>query len=465
MTYSAPSNFLIGCISLSIVLLCPVVILLAQTNEDLFEQGNQMLQEGRYSEAVDQFRRYRVQQPSDPRSYFYSAMALVEMSDLTAASSELIEAVRLDPDKPEYRILQANVLARLRHKTLALQSLQPLEQDDAAGDITDAWKWLLSDTYYRLEKNDEALQVLETLRQIHPEDPRVFLNRGQALRAKGDFEAALQSLERSIELAPENNAAAYFQLGEVQRQLNQKREALKAYRQAVEQNPAEREYQFRLGMQHLDAGNIDEAIHWLQKAAPEGERIPEIYYGLGRAYRAAGDTENSQKYLKLFQQQNTTQRERDDRERQAAQKINQGEQALDEGRVKDALSHFQEAATIDPQNWDAHGYLAEVYLTAGQTGAALPHLKKIQQLDPESPVGNYLLADYWFQEEHYQTALKFAKKVRKVRPANARLRNLLGNIYLQLGRKEEARKEYRAAVELAPKRSDFRANLEVVEKR
>lgn len=435
-----------------------------QSADTALQKGSQMVQEGRFQEAVELLREYRIEAPSDPRSYFYSAMAQMELANLTQASSEIAEAVRLAPEKLEYRILQANILVRLQHKTLALQALEPLASRIAALETTDAWKWLLSDTYYRLEKNDEALRVLDSLLESNPENPRIYLNRGQALRARGDLKAARESLERSLALAPEGNATAYFELGEVRRQLNEKEGALDAYRKAVEQNPGEAEYQFRLGIQHLDVGNVDDAIRWLEKAKPAGDSIPEIYYGLGRAYRISGDIETSRQYLKRFQQHNAEQREKDDRERQAAQKINQGELALEDGRIGDALLRFREAAEIDPGNWTAHGYQAELYLAEGQMENAWPHLEKIHQLDPDSPVGNYLMADYWFQRGDYKAALQFAEKVRALRPANARLRNLLGNIYLELGRREEARKEYRMAVELAPERSDFRANLESVER-
>jgi len=436
-----------------------------QSGETALQKGTQLVQEGRFPEAVELLREYRVGAPSDPRSYFYSGMAQMEMGNLTQASSEIAEAVRLAPEKPEYRILQANILVRLGHKTLALQALEPFENRIAELQTTDAWKWLLSDTYYRLRKNDEALRVLDSLFKTNPDDPRIFLNRGQALRAKGELEAARESLEGSLALAPEGNPTAYFELGEVRRQLNDKEGALDAYRRAVEQNPNEAEYQFKLGIQYLDLGNVDDAIRWLKTAEPAGDSLPEIYYGLGRAYRIAGDIEASQEFLKRFQQRSGELRRKDDRERQAAQKIDQGEQALEDGRIEDALLHFQEAAEIDPKNWTAHAYQAELHLAAGQVEKARPHLERAQQLDPDSPVGNYLMADYWFQRGNYGAALQFAEQVLVHRPANARLRNLLGNIYLELGRRDDARQEYRMAVELAPERSDFRANLKSVERR
>jgi len=52
--------------------------------------------------------------------------------------------------------------------------------------------------------------------------------------------------------------------------------------------------------------------------------------------------------------------------------------------------------------------------------------------------------------------------VRVSRPDNSELRSLLGNIYLALGQKENARGEFETAVRLAPDRADFRAQLEKV---
>jgi len=73
-----------------------------------------------------------------------------------------------------------------------------------------------------------------------------------------------------------------------------------------------------------------------------------------------------------------------------------------------------------------------------------------------------LMARYWFKQKKYEQARLYAEKVRLSRPDNSELRSLLGNIYLELGQKENARGEFETAVRLAPDRADFRAQLEKV---
>src|SRR4029453_4657539 len=95
---------------------------------------------------------------------------------------------------------------------------------------------------------------------------------------------------------------------------------------------------------------------------------------------------------------------------------------------------------------------------------AHPHLLKMEQIDSYSVEGNYLMALYCYQNEQFARAVASAERARSVQPGYAEVRNLLGNIYLRLAQPEKALEEYRAAVRLAPARSDFRANLENAEK-
>ena len=77
----------------------------------------------------------------------------------------------------------------------------------------------------------------------------------------------------------------------------------------------------------------------------------------------------------------------------------------------------------------------------------------------------YLMARYWYQRNNYLKALGYAEKVREVRPSNSGLRNLLGNIYMALGRAPEAVQEYTAALKIDPDRSEFQLNLDTAKKR
>jgi Tfp pilus assembly protein PilF len=105
-----------------------------------------------------------------------------------------------------------------------------------------------------------------------------------------------------------------------------------------------------------------------------------------------------------------------------------------------------------------------MFLSSGDPQRAHQHLLKMEQIDSHSVEGNYLMALYCYQREELERAGAYAERARSVQPGYAEARNLLGNIYLRLAQPEKALEEYRAAVRLAPARSDFRANLENAEK-
>ncbi len=56
------------------------------------------------------------------------------------------------------------------------------------------------------------------------------------------------------------------------------------------------------------------------------------------------------------------------------------------------------------------------------------------------------------------------RKVKLSRPGNSELRNLLGKIYMGVGQKDQALREYEEAVHLAPDRADFREDWQAIKK-
>ena len=145
--------------------------------------------------------------------------------------------------------------------------------------------------------------------------------------------------------------------------------------------------------------------------------------------------------------------------------IARGELKLDEGNMTEARSLFEQAALTDPNRWEPHGYLAEMFLDSGELDRAYPHLTKMESIDPDSVVGNYLMARYSFARKDFERARTYAERVELSRPANSELRGLLGSIYEALGKTQDAMREYEIAVRLAPSRADFQDALRRIRSR
>lgn len=433
-------------------------------DEGLIENGIRLLSGRHYNEALDAFRRFKQVAPQDPRPYFYSGMALAQTGQLSAAASELSEAVRLGPDRHESLVYQANVLAQLKQKQPALKVLGVFQKQNVVEQLDPAWLKLLEDSYFRLEKTDEALKVLDLLARRTPDDPDVELNRGQIFVALGRSDLALQFFEKSIEKSP-RNPIAFFEAGRILYERNQINESKKALVEAVRQDGTNPKYLQKLADASLALGEIEEAIGYLNRAEPSGPDFPQIYYALGRAYQRRGERSKADEYLKKFQQATLIQGEKEDRTRRIERLIVQGETQLDQGNTHEAQTLFEQAAQSDPDNWDAQGYLAEMFLSSGELELAYPHLVRMKQIDPDSVVGNYLMARYCYKRKEFERARVYAEKVEAIRPANSEARNLLGSIYLELGDRERAVKEFEAASHLAPGRADFREQLERLTKK
>ncbi|MGH9767347.1 MAG: tetratricopeptide repeat protein [Blastocatellia bacterium] len=428
--------------------------LIAQTQPQL-DEGVKLISQGRFNEAIAVFNRFKQANPQDARAYFYSGMALTESGRLTAAALELGEAVRLDPQNPEYLILQANVFARLKQKPHVDDALAIFQKTGAAETLDTSWLWLLVDTYYRVERFDDTLRALALMEKRFPNDPRLDLNRGQVHAIQGKLDLALESFRKSIVKHP-GAALAHFELGKLLYQSNDLMAAKKALLEAIRLEKNNPQYLQKIGAVFLALKEVDEAVAHLEHAITLDPNSPRINYSLGQAWQRKGERHKAAEFIKKFQELKRREEQVEELERTLAR----GERMLDEGKDAEARAAFEQVVQADLNNWAAHGYLAEIFLAGADWRKAWPHLAKMEELDAESVVGNYLMARHWYLRNEFERARGYAERVKQSRPAHAELRNLLGQIYLGLSERERAVREFEEAVRLAPERADFRENLQ-----
>lgn len=429
----------------SIVLSLGFVLALAaflQSPEDQLNRGITLIKEKRFTEAVSLFNQVKQNTPQDARAYFYAGMALTESGRLTAAALELSEAVRLDAQRPEYRIVQANIFARLKQSSHANDSLEALKT--VAPEKLDAsWLWLLVDTYYRVERLDDTMRMLDVMEKRFPDDPRLDLNRGRVYSVQNKFDLALDAFRRSAAKHPEN-ALVHFELGKLFYQRNELQGAKSSLLEAVRIEKNNPQYLQKLGAVLLASNNVDEALTYLERAAAIEPDSVEINYSLSQAWRQKGERQKASQLL----DKSLELKRREEKTEQLERILARGERLLDEGKDEEARTSFEEVVQADPSNWTAHGYLAEMFLDAGEPQRAWPHLARMEDLDRESVVGKYLMARYWFSRKELERAREYAETVRQSRPAHAQLRTLLGQIYLGLKQPEKAKEEFKAAQKL-----------------
>jgi TolB-like protein/Flp pilus assembly protein TadD len=128
-----------------------------------------------------------------------------------------------------------------------------------------------------------------------PRDPIAHLARGQLLRGRGRFDAAIPEYERAAALN-RNWVVAIAGLGQCKFLAGAIDEAIPAQEQAIRLSPRDPRlpnWYWRIGMVHLLKARVDDAISWLEQARSANPRLAGPHAWLAAAYALAGANEGA----------------------------------------------------------------------------------------------------------------------------------------------------------------------------
>ena len=128
-----------------------------------------------------------------------------------------------------------------------------------------------------------------------PRDPVGHFARGQVLRGRGQFDAAIPDYERAVAL-DRNWVAAIAALGQCKFLAGAIEEAIPAQEQAIRLSPRDPRlpnWYWRIGMVHLLKARVDDAISWLERARSANPRLAGPRAWLAAAYALAGNDEGA----------------------------------------------------------------------------------------------------------------------------------------------------------------------------
>jgi len=146
------------------------------------------------------------------------------------------------------------------------------------GGYTEARNWK-GFALVQLKRFDEAMQEYQkALNDLTYATPEVIhLNIGKLQRLRGDDNAALDSLRKSVNLNP-SFASGYYELGMTYEKLGRDREALKAYQDALVGMDSSPDLNLRLGIALAKSGNGPKAKEHFEKViklAPDGKEAAQ----------------------------------------------------------------------------------------------------------------------------------------------------------------------------------------------
>jgi len=142
---------------------------------------------------------------------------------------------------------------------------------------------------------ERAEALITEVLATSPRDTVGHFARGQLLRARGQFDAAIPEYESAVALN-RNWVAAIAALGQCKFLAGAIEQAIPAQEQAIRLSPRDPHlpnWYWRIGMVHLLKGRIGDAISWLEQARSGNPRLAGPRAWLAAAYALVGNGESA----------------------------------------------------------------------------------------------------------------------------------------------------------------------------
>jgi protein O-mannosyl-transferase len=130
-----------------------------------------------------------------------------------------------------------------------------------------------------------------------------------------------------------------------------------------------------------------------------------------------------------------------------------------EGKMDEAIAHYEKALELDPTYGEAHYNLANALVRLSRVAEAITHYEKAVELNPNNAMAFHNLGSVLAQGGRLDEGIAQYRKALALTPNNAAMHNNLGAALLRSGQLDEAMVHYQKALELNPENAEANYNL------
>jgi len=208
------------------------------------------------------------------------------------------EAIASLDDQTRFSLAMAYL--QLNRPDWGRDELQRLSQGDPKNPLYLYW---LARLDYDARAYTPAISKLRRVIELDPNMMRAYNNLGLCYDSLGQFDEAIQSFNRAIELnrrQEQPSAWPPLNLAVSLISLNRLDDAVARLHEALSYNPQFPQAHYRLGLVLEKQRKFEEAIAPLQRAIELDPLYPEPHYTLGRIYQRQGKREEAQEQIERF---------------------------------------------------------------------------------------------------------------------------------------------------------------------
>jgi tetratricopeptide (TPR) repeat protein len=187
-----------------------------EESRSLLDQGNALLEEGKFDEALAAFEQFLAKYPEIYAARLNVATAYLKKGDLDRAESEfrgvLAKVVEVHGEAAKDKTTSLRALSGLGELALkrgdftaaqkSFREALEISPEDAAA------AYNVGEIFFSNQKVDEAITYFELATRVKKDWPKAYHRLGLVYLNKGDFDKALENLRKFIELDPQNPEAA-----------------------------------------------------------------------------------------------------------------------------------------------------------------------------------------------------------------------------------------------------------------
>jgi tetratricopeptide (TPR) repeat protein len=292
--------------------------------------GIMQAQANRFARAAEVFEEAALIDPAFPQVQYSLGVAYFNAEQFDKAAAALTRALEQQPGNADTRRMLALAAMNAEDYTRAADLLR----DDPKRASDPSLQYVYGLSLVRSNRAQEAEQIFSRVLAEHPNLPELNVALGQAYAAQGDYEAAVKSLRRAIDLksdVAEANASLgviYLEQGQLSAATASLRaelashpdnlkarytlatvldldghgdDALGELRAIVAVKPTNADARYLFGKILLARGAAADAVAHLEVAARLAPDVPNIHYQLGLAYQRMGRTELAAHEFEIFQ--------------------------------------------------------------------------------------------------------------------------------------------------------------------
>jgi tetratricopeptide (TPR) repeat protein len=413
--------------------------------------------------------------------FFLEAIRLKENDNYTDAFSAFTHALKIDSTSSVAWAELSDYFLFLQQDSLAIDALQKAVR---FGPDNFEYKTMLANLYRESKRDDEAIAIYEELLKEKPDKYDFNFYLSELYLKKGDVQKSVKSLD-DLENNIGINEALTMQKVRLYDHVGQTDKAIGELNRLAAKFPQESRYQLMTGDYFLSLAKPDSALAYYRKALEINPSEPLYAISMANYYETIGDKAAAGKEIEtaiknpLLDYENklsilggyitNLSRRKENLDsiyslfdilfesypNEKELNLIYGRFLMQQGKNEEAVQRFRQLTEIDPEDVESWRQLLIATAAEGTPDAILEVSDEGIKRFPDAPDFYFYKGFSLLQKKQYKDALAILEEGIDLAPESNRglmsmYYNLLGDLYFQMGEKNEAFDAYDKSLEFNP---------------